>query len=397
MAGVSSASGTMGGTPERRGTWGRAISRLKDVFKRRSSSSKSAIPTPSKLTAEEPIKAAPSPSAAVETTNSLAAEPPKPVGNTSDVPPAHDTPATSMDAPLVAETGEIIEVDDTAESSLPMITTRTAITNERAHKLFEKYGLKYEPRSTSTEVGSLDEIRRVEKPIRIRIHWTCHDCNASFGCTKTCTSCGHWRCRQCPRSPAKRVREMLETTRQQQEQEEQSLAAPSEQEGIEGVPTVTGTPNDSSNVIVSDHPQPARLEVDDIQVEEESDLSENQYVVQQGPRSGIQLVLRPKTQIARRTCHECQTHFTPANRTECQNCGHIRCNLCKRHPVKRESTEDDSQAKEEPQMVRTVQRVYKKPRQRVRWTCDQCQATFVTRERCRSCGHERCRACARDP
>ncbi|RMY75101.1 hypothetical protein D0864_09886 [Hortaea werneckii] len=51
----------------------------------------------------------------------------------------------------------------------------------------------------------------------------------------------------------------------------------------------------------------------------------------------------------------------------------------------------------EPQMVKTVQRVYKKPRQRVRYTCDRCQTIFVDAERCRSCGHDRCSDCNRDP
>ncbi|RMZ18409.1 hypothetical protein D0862_00359 [Hortaea werneckii] len=51
----------------------------------------------------------------------------------------------------------------------------------------------------------------------------------------------------------------------------------------------------------------------------------------------------------------------------------------------------------EPQMVKTVQRVYKKPRQRVRYTCNRCQTIFVDAERCRSCGHDRCSDCNRDP
>ncbi|KAK3110418.1 hypothetical protein LTR53_015313, partial [Teratosphaeriaceae sp. CCFEE 6253] len=57
-----------------------------------------------------------------------------------------------------------------------------------------------------------------------------------------------------------------------------------------------------------------------------------------------------------------------------------------------ERTPDD-----DPPTSLEVQRVYRKPRQCVRYTCDQCQTTFLDRRSCHSCGHERCRGCSRNP
>ena len=44
-----------------------------------------------------------------------------------------------------------------------------------------------------------------------------------------------------------------------------------------------------------------------------------------------------------------------------------------------------------------IQRVFKQPRQRVRWTCDHCDSTFTHRDRCSNCQHEKCADCIRSP
>lgn len=44
-----------------------------------------------------------------------------------------------------------------------------------------------------------------------------------------------------------------------------------------------------------------------------------------------------------------------------------------------------------------VRRVYKQPRQRVRWACEYCQTTFTTSVTCRTCEHQKCGSCTRDP
>ncbi|KAF2483177.1 hypothetical protein BDY17DRAFT_296956 [Neohortaea acidophila] len=46
-----------------------------------------------------------------------------------------------------------------------------------------------------------------------------------------------------------------------------------------------------------------------------------------------------------------------------------------------------------------LERVYRRPRQRIRWTCDRCQTTTAASKtkRCAVCGHERCEDCVRSP
>jgi len=61
------------------------------------------------------------------------------------------------------------------------------------------------------------------------------------------------------------------------------------------------------------------------------------------------------------------------------------------------SHEVQERIEESPRAVLEVQRVYRKPRQKVRYTCDQCQGTFLNRHHCHVCGHERCKGCARNP
>lgn len=44
--------------------------------------------------------------------------------------------------------------------------------------------------------------QRVHKEVRRRRRDTCHRCNKAFGSAKTCTSCHHKRCFECPRHPS---------------------------------------------------------------------------------------------------------------------------------------------------------------------------------------------------
>ena len=390
----------MEGNGERRGSLGRAFLKLRNALRRRGSSIRPAYTTTTQYTSttDEPIITAPAAPAAVDT---APVEPLKSAGITADVPSA-PTVLTTTDVPLIRDTGADMEADDTTEPLLPMLSTRTGLSNERARKLFEKYGIQYQPLSNASEPQSTDNRRRVEKPIRIRIHWTCHDCNSSFGVSKTCTNCGHRRCRECPRSPAKRVRQILETAREQRHEDEQPPAASSEQGEVTNAPVEVRRANSFAQSHIPEAVQPAKLEHDELTSSDDIDPTQQQYVVQHRPRSGVQVTSRLKAHVVRRICHECHSTFKPANGTECQVCGHTCCELCPRDKQKRETStqglmEHERPTAQEPMMVATVQRVYRKPRQRVRWICDRCQATYGDRERCRNCGHERCRACTRNP
>lgn len=136
--------------------------------------------------------------------------------------------------------------------------------------------------------------------------------------------------------------------------------------------------------------------------EDDEVIKAYRYTMQVRPKCAEYLVLRPKTQIIRRQCHKCDTAFLPASRQECENCQHKRCSLCPRWPAKldkwpRGSPGDEQPSPEDVLLVPAVQRVFKKPRQRVRYTCDQCQEVFLDRHTCRNCGHSRCGNCSRYP
>jgi hypothetical protein len=175
-----------------------------------------------------------------------------------------------------------------------------------------------------------------------------------------------------------------------------------------------------------------------------SKLSKNQLLEERakklGERFGLELtsaewqttspdetVLRMDKSIrmrVRRTCHKCSTTFTHAK--ECPNCQHVRCTKCVRHPPKRTEAELAASRERRAAIIKANKEnapivadygwdekeiilkrpsktggqdlVYKKPRQRVRRTCHECETLFKTgSKRCEACGHARCTDCPRDP
>ncbi|OAA43671.1 hypothetical protein NOR_04246 [Metarhizium rileyi] len=133
---------------------------------------------------------------------------------------------------------------------------------------------------------------------------------------------------------------------------------------------------------------------------------------------------KPSRMRIRRTCHRCDTTFTTRN--ECTKCQHVRCERCPRYPPKEveaevlaniEQVEADLKSKREnspimpdfhwgderielrrPSKSGGQDLVHRKPRQRVRRTCHECQTLFATGSRkCENCNHIRCTDCPRDP
>ena len=135
---------------------------------------------------------------------------------------------------------------------------------------------------------------------------------------------------------------------------------------------------------------------------------------------------KPIRMRVRRTCHRCNASFSAAK--ECPNCQHVRCTKCARYPPKRTEAEiiasrekkaailkankenapitpdwDIDEKGAEMTLTRPPKKgghdlVYKKPRQRVRRTCHECQTLFATGSKlCTKCDHIRCTDCPRDP
>ena len=169
---------------------------------------------------------------------------------------------------------------------------RSQIDAERANKLGQRHKLpKIEPHEFPSRPDK--EALRIEKPIRVRIHRTCHKCQTTFGANKICASCQHPRCSTCPRYPAAK-----DKTEVGKGKDNAARKAPAE------------------GVIEPDTFRSVR----------------EQYVLTLPSRNGRQALVRKKPmQRIRRTCHSCSTLF-PVGVRICPNCQHVRCTDCPRDP-----------------------------------------------------------------
>ncbi|KAK1762244.1 hypothetical protein QBC33DRAFT_461792, partial [Phialemonium atrogriseum] len=135
-------------------------------------------------------------------------------------------------------------------------------------------------------------------------------------------------------------------------------------------------------------------------------------------------VEKPIRMRVHRECHKCGHTFGLAK--ECPSCKHPRCKECQRRPPKRtEAEREESRRKRaallkeraenqpiipdwdlsEKKVVLTrpgkrggQDLIHRKPRQRVRRTCCQCEKLFTAGNKtCGGCQHTRCTDCPRDP
>ncbi|KAL4931613.1 uncharacterized protein BDV17DRAFT_240675 [Aspergillus undulatus] len=227
-----------------------------------------------------------------------------------------------------------------------------AIQEEKARILFSKYGMTLEP--GEWKATSDVPVQRVTKPIRMRVRRTCHRCQTTFGPDKTCVNCQHVRCKKCPRHPAAKLKD-------KQEQAGTAL-----------------------QTILAQKTQPVQPK-----------LREHKLTLP-SRTGGQDLIRRQVRQRVRRTCHRCNTLFAP-HTTECTSCKHVRCKICPRDPPKLDKYPDGYPGDAEPPFE-PPPRIWKKPRQRVRYKCHQCSTVYRTGEKnCSSCGQEKCAETIRDP
>lgn len=200
--------------------------------------------------------------------------------------------STTKTAPAAAAAAAAKTVDANAQK-----VPRAQLFEERAKKLGELYGLELKPSEWhSTEGHAL----RVEKPIKMRVHRKCHQCDTSFGASKECSKCKHTRCKQCPRIPSKKTEAEREESRKKRAQ------------------------------IIKDRAENAPI-VPDWHPKREKDL-----VLRRPAKTGTQdLVHKKPRQRVRRTCCGCKNLFTSGNKT-CTACQHVRCTDCPRDPSKKD-------------------------------------------------------------
>ncbi|THV49844.1 hypothetical protein BGAL_0176g00030 [Botrytis galanthina] len=226
----------------------------------------------------------------------------------------------------------------------PTKVSRAEINAERARKLAERFQLQIEPHEWQSLTGEKD-VWRIEKPIRMRIHRTCHKCDTTYGANKICTNCEHPRCTKCPRYPLKKK--------------------------DKGKTAVANT-------------GPTKVEVD-----REWKKSEKLIMTLPSQKVGGQPLVRKKpTQRVRRTCHECSTLFTAGNKI-CTTCSHTRCADCPRNPSKKKKYPDGYPG-DQPSSTNK------------KFACHKCDKTFphhssldpkTSMQECTSCKHVRCDMC----
>ncbi|KAJ5746168.1 hypothetical protein N7520_011350 [Penicillium odoratum] len=263
------------------------------------------------------------------------------------------------DVPSSSQPTALNPVQSVAEPT----TDYSAIQQIKARTLFNKYGLTLEPGEWKSPTDL--ELTRVTKPIRMRVHRTCHRCETSFGPDKVCINCQHPRCKKCPRSPPAREKEPNEYPSLPKTKISELLA----RHGGNGIPytphlRVTGNP-------AAPLAMPSRS-------------------------GGQDLVLKAVRQRVHRICHACETEFAPGSK-ECASCSHIRCKKCPRQPAKLDKYPDGYPGDAEPVQIRP-NRTFKPPRRRVRYICHVCTTMYNDgANSCGKCGQAKCEETIRIP
>ncbi|BDD62725.1 hypothetical protein MPDQ_004482 [Monascus purpureus] len=262
----------------------------------------------------------------------------------SSVAPAASPTTTAAATAPAAPTPAPATTVAPAKKNPILVSHWSAIQQEKTRALFAKYGLEYHTADANLPG---DNVQRVVKPVRMRVHRTCHRCQTSFGSSKTCVNCQHVCCTKCPRYPAKKSKE-------------------DESKAQFKIPTKTNKP-------AHKHPltMPSRT-------------------------GGQDLVRKQIRQKVRRFCHRCNTMFEGQS-TECAKCKHTRCKKCPRDPPKLHKYPDgypgDVEPPKEPQ-----QRVWRKPTRRVRYICHKCSTTYKPGDpKCSNCGQTKGPDTLRDP
>ncbi|KAI9683563.1 MAG: hypothetical protein M1829_004866 [Trizodia sp. TS-e1964] len=357
--GAAGGGGGGGGGDERRRSFGLYVSRVKSVLKRDKSKRSSVVGA----SPQPPMPSGPAAGDSTQPAASAAQPVPDPAATTAATPSAApeaspSVPATKTVTTAPADSAAPGPVGRDLMPSGVTVVSRAALQEEKARKIFEKYGLTLEAHEWPAH--SPDHAHRVEKPIRMRIHRHCHRCQTNFGSEKSCGSCGHSRCKKCPRYPLKKPSQEDKGKGRQQTEQVGRPKGFTRPKYILTLPTKAG--------------------------------------------SGQDLVRKQPGMRIHRTCHRCQTQFSAGDQA-CVACGHSRCKKCPRVPAKLgkypEGYPGDADTEGDPDADLydgPKERTYRKPRMVVRWHCHTCQNVFIRGSRtCSQCAHDRCDGCIRTP
>ncbi|KAK6539770.1 hypothetical protein TWF694_009964 [Orbilia ellipsospora] len=208
--------------------------------------------------------------------SSTAAAPTAPPVTAAEIP-TDETPASTAPVEGVVSTepeAEAIAVPESSATPKPAVVNLPTLSLG-VRQLVEKYGVEIPEVWPYAERPPPGE--RVEKPIRMRVRRYCHVCRTAFGSDKSCSSCGHKRCVECPRSPPSKEKKKTKT-KYKEFDPYAGLTRPSK----------TG---------------------------------------------GQDLVHRKTRQRVHYKCHKCEADF--AGQKICPQCSHNRCKKCHREPSRK--------------------------------------------------------------
>jgi len=115
---------------------------------------------------------------------------------------------------MPADTNETSQPEPQELDPQPVtLTTSQDLGQSRYQKtqaIFAKHNLPFDEQLWGIQPRVQRE--RVTKAIRMRVRYTCHECQTGFGHDRVCNSCHHRRCVKCNRYPPRRDRK--KTTKQ---------------------------------------------------------------------------------------------------------------------------------------------------------------------------------------
>ncbi|CAI7664556.1 unnamed protein product [Penicillium bialowiezense] len=240
-----------------------------------------------------------------------------------------------------------------------IMTDYSTIHRAKTSALFAKYGLTLDPGAWDTPADP--QLKRVTKPIRMRVRRACHRCETTFGAEKVCINCSHTRCTKCPRFPPTHA---------------------------EGEPHIH---KPSLHELSATHPR-------ELAVTPNLKYTGNAIhpLTKLSRTGGQDLIQRPVRQRVHRTCHVCTAQFTPGSK-QCEICNHVRCKKCPRDPAKLNKYPDGYPGDAEPPKA-LPNRTFRRPRHRVHYVCHVCTTSYLEdKNTCMKCGQVKCAETIRIP
>ncbi|KAI4850204.1 hypothetical protein E4T44_02887 [Aureobasidium sp. EXF-8845] len=270
------------------------------------------------------------------------------------------------------------DVPEEQSRPIPLVKTETfqidraSVYQERVLKLRDRYGMNIAGSDRSTFPATA---QRVQKTARMRVHRSCHECGVDFGHGIHCRACHHRLCGECPRTPGRGVKEAMAQAR------EFPFHVVSEES------------SSSPDLLMAEAPTA---------VSDQLDILDNMA-------SSSKYVSKPSTSLDPIVAKH---SFLPILEVddELPDCAPIRIVHNSRHGKGKQIESHSPRSSHHiPYSISTirdpilkapagVQRVYRKPRQRVRYTCHECSTPFQSHGRiCGKCAHERCLECRDQP